>query len=87
MSVLPTIHSEYDQKMRRSNTVRRWVLACLFSLGSAAAFCVGCTGYESNHSGPEDTFTYALAGGAYLSFAAFLVAFVGLVIVVARTEL
>jgi hypothetical protein len=72
--------------MRKSSMVRRWALTCLFSMGSAAAFCVGCTGYESHHSGPEDEFTFALSCGAYLSLVVSIVAFVGLIIVAARSE-
>lgn len=59
---------------------------CLFSLGSAAAFSVGCTGYESHRQGPEDAFTLARSGGAYLSLFAFVIALLGLIVVDARSE-
>jgi hypothetical protein len=72
--------------MQGNNNVRRWALACLFSLSCAAAFCVGCTGYESHHSGPEDNFTFWLSGAAYFSLAAFVLALVGLLIVAARSD-
>ena len=72
--------------MRKHDRVRPWALACLFSLGSAAAFSVGCTGYESHRHGPEDAFTFALSGGAYLSLIVFVIALLGLIVVAARSE-
>lgn len=72
--------------MQQDTRVRSWGLACLLSLGSAAVFSVGCTAYESHRSGPEDAFTSALAGGAYVSLIAFVIALVGLIVVAARSE-
>jgi hypothetical protein len=72
--------------MQKNSKIRPWGLACLVSLGSAAAFTGGCTGYESHRYGPEDGFTFALSGGAYLSLTAFVIALVGLIVVAARSE-
>jgi hypothetical protein len=60
---------------------------CIASLASAILFCLGCTIREHSRWGQsQDSVTFLLAGGTYLSFFAFMLLGVGFIAVLIKEK-